>query len=205
MTNQREQLIQEYQRRIEALDKPKMRITKTRKRRLITGALFADLLIDPVVGLLPVIGDIGGATAIHYGFKWWFWSYDVDGSKYIDKSKTIGDAVLGFFPGIGDFLDLLFLSWLWTIYKAVNSVQEKDKKRIKQYKQKVRRLQQEMQRQLAQLAVAEQQNQQAVQGVQSQNADNQQRRNSRQPVPTNNIREDARNVAGRRYNKRSSA
>jgi len=205
MANQREQLIREYQRRIEALDKPKMRITKTRKRRLITGALFADLLIDPVVGLIPVIGDIGSAAGLHWVFNWWFWWYDIGGSKYIDKSKTIGDAVISLFPGAGDFLDLFFLSWLWTIYEAVDSVQEKDKKKIKQYNQKVRRLQQELQRQLAQLAIAEQQNQQAVQGVQNQNADNQQRRNSRQPIPTNNIREGARNVAERRYNKRSSA
>jgi len=199
MANQREQLIREYQRRIEALEKPKMRITKKRKRRLMIGAVAADIF-DPIVGLLPVLGDIGMAVGTHEIFKFWFGYYNVDGSKYIDKGKTISDVILGFIPAIGDFLDALFASWSFTIHSAIKKVQEKDKKKIKQYKQNVRRLQQEMQRQLAQLAIAEQQNQQAVQGVQNQNTDNPKRKNTRQPVPTNNIREDARNVAGRRYN-----
>lgn len=200
MPNQRQQLIRDYQRRIKALDKPKMRITKKRKRRLVAGALCADLIIDPVIGLLPVIGDIGSATVIHYTFLGWFNRYDVDGSEYITKGKTISDAVVGFLPAVGDFLDLLFLSWLWTIYSAVKDVREEDKKRIKQYNKKVRRLQRELQYQLTQLQ-NKQLAQSRMQGVREQQDNRSGQRSEKRGIPSENVRQDAQNVAPTRYNR----
>jgi len=209
MQNQRQQIIREYQKRINALEKPKMRITDKRQKTLHRWAVIADLA-DALGGLIPVIGDAAMPFGTYEVFKYKFRQYDVNTSEFLDAGGggTTGkittwmvDFIVGLVPVLGDFLDLLFASWYFTIRSATKDIRKKDRKKIKQYNQKIRRLQQELQRKLAQANLQNQKG--SVQGVNTQSNQSRSTRNQRSPIPTDNSREHTENIAKKGYNKRT--
>lgn len=113
------------------------------------------------------------------------------------------DFIVGLVPVLGDFLDLLFASWYFTIRSATKEIRKKDRKKIKQYNQKIRRLQEELQRKLAQANVQAQRA--SVQGIQSQSNQGRSMRDNRNPIPSDNIRGNTENIAKKGYNKRTSS
>lgn len=211
MQNQRQQIIREYQKRIDALEKPKMRITNDRQKTLHRWAVAADLA-DAVGGLIPVIGDAAMPFGTYELFKYKFRQYDVSTSEFLDAggggttgkiTTWIADFLVGLVPVLGDLLDLLFASWYFTIRSATKDIRKQDKKKITRYNQKVRRLQQELQRQLAQANV--QSRKASVQEVQARNRQDRQPRNQAAPIPSDNIRGSTETIARKRYNKDTSS
>lgn len=163
--------IRRYEQVIDSLEEPENRITKVRKRKLLTEALVADLFDAAGGTLIPIIGDLASPFVFYEYFKWRFDSYNVKTSEFLD-SGTGGkfgkittwafDTVIGFFPVVGDFADLVVASWFFTIYTTIKKVQEKDAKRKEQYRDKLRQSERLLQNRLQKI---EQLDQQQIQSI----------------------------------------
>lgn len=213
MQNQKQKVIRDYEQRIEALEKPKMRITDKRQKKLHRGAIIADIA-DAAGGLIPVIGDAAMPFGTYEVFKYWFRSYDVEASEFLDAGgggKTgkitvwVLDFLSGLVPVLGDFLDLLFASWYFTIRSATKEIRKKDRKKIKKYKQKVRRLRAELRQRLAQMHANPQQSTQSIKSPvsgQSRLGNRGSGQSKKRRIPSKNARKATESIAPKQYNKK---
>ncbi len=163
--------IRRYEQAVDNLEEPENRITKGRKRKLLTEALVADLLDAAGGTVIPIIGDLASPFVFYEYFKWRFNRYNIDTSEFLDSGTggkfgkittwTI-DTVVGFLPVVGDFTDLIVASWFFTIYTTIKEVQKQDKKRKEQYKEELRQHEKLLQQRLQKI---EQLDQQQIQSI----------------------------------------
>lgn len=213
MQNQKQKVIRDYEQRIEALEKPKMRITDKRQKKLHRAAVVADIA-DAAGGLIPVIGDAAMPFGTYEIFKYWFQSYDVEASEFLNaggggKTGKITVWVLDFFTGLvpvlGDFLDLFFASWYFTIRSATKEIRDRDRKKIKKYKQKVRRLRTELRQRLMQMHANPQQSMQSIKSPvsgQSRSGNRGASQTKKRRIPSKNTSQSSESIAPKKYTKK---